>query len=77
VREKRQRHPSFSIDSLIPLKAGQLLEISTPELRSMSTEALLQKLAELGLNVEEIKNKSQALTRLMENAIGSESLEEE
>jgi len=38
-------------------------------MRKMPMDALLRRMAELGYTIEGIKNKTQALTRLIDNAL--------
>jgi len=61
---------------LVPLDAGQLIEITTAELRSMSKDDLLRRLVELGYSIEGIETETQAMTTLISNAYSAESLED-
>lgn len=60
----------------MPLEAGQLIEITTAELREMSKEDLLRRIAELGYSTEGIETETQALTALISNAYSAEALED-
>ncbi len=53
----------------MPLSEGQLVSLSLSELRKMPMDTLLRRMAELGYAVDNIKNKTQALTRFIDNAV--------
>ena len=53
----------------MPLSEGQLVSLSLNELRKMPMDTLLRRMAELGYAIKGIKNKTQALTRFIDNAI--------
>jgi hypothetical protein len=53
----------------MPLSEGQLVNLPLNELRKMPMDALLRRMAELGYAIEGIKNKTQALTRFIDNAV--------
>lgn len=56
---------------ILPLSEDQLVDLSLKELRHMNLSSLLDTLQQLGYSTETIKTRTQALTRLDENVVGS------
>ena len=70
---KRRLRPSEGVrgrkaGGLQPLNADQLLTLSSAELRAAGVDDLLRIMEELGISTEEITSKTEALTRLVQNA---------
>lgn len=57
------------------LSAGELVMMTSAELRALDVNGVRQLLHELGLEVEGIEDRNSGLTRLMENALDIEDVE--